>query len=88
MTMMMYGWDGWGWGGWVVMTVVMVLFWALVITAVVLAVRYLAGSPTAASRRRGAGPPRGEDLLADRFARGEIDDEEYRRRLTLLRDRG
>ena len=34
---------GWGWGGWILMTLVMVAFWGLVITAVVLAVRYLAG---------------------------------------------
>ena len=50
------------------------------------AVRYLADS-----RHPGGGPPtpgpaRAEDLLAERFARGEIDDDEYRQRLTLLRD--
>jgi putative membrane protein len=81
--MMWYGGD-WGWGGWVLMTVAMVLFWALLITAVVLLVRYLVNSrPTAATPSvdvRGA-----EDLLAERYARGEIDDEEYQHRLTLLR---
>jgi putative membrane protein len=78
------GW-GWGWGGWILMGVVMVVFWAVVITLVVLAVRYLA-----ADRGRPAPPAsaqsRAEDMLAERFARGEIDDEEYRRRLTLLRE--
>lgn len=85
---MMY--DGWGmgWGGWLLMTLVMIVFWAAVITAVVLVVRYVAG---AGSGRPGAGPgPSGpapaEDLLAERFARGEIDDDEYRQRLTLLRE--
>jgi putative membrane protein len=77
---MWYGGDGWGWGGWVLMTVGMVVFWALVITAVVLAVRYLA-SP----RGTGANPKTAEDVLAERYARGEIDDDEYQRRLTLLR---
>ena len=82
---MMY--DGWGmgWGGWLLMTLVMIVFWAAVITAVVLVVRYVAGS----GRPSGPGPSRparAEDLLAERFARGEIDDDEYRQRLTLLRE--
>lgn len=35
---------------------------------------------------RGAAPgARPEDVLADRFARGEIDDDEYRRRRDALR---
>jgi putative membrane protein len=29
---------------------------------------------------------RAEDRLADRFARGEIDEDEFRRRMTLLRE--
>jgi putative membrane protein len=80
------GW-GWGWGGWVLMTVVMVVFWAVVITLVVLAIRYLTSD-----RGRSAGPQPGpitsgpEDVLAERYARGEIDDDEYRRRLALLRE--
>ncbi len=44
---MMYdGWwgGGWGWGGWLLMSAVMVLFWVAVITAIVLAVRYLVSS--------------------------------------------
>jgi putative membrane protein len=36
--------------------------------------------PTAADR------PSAEQVLADRFARGEIDDQEYRERLAALRD--
>ena len=49
---MMYNWGGdgwmwhggWGWGGWILMTLVMVLLWAAVITAIVLAVRKVLGS--------------------------------------------
>ena len=33
---MMYG-DSWMWGGWILITLVMVVFWALVITALVVA---------------------------------------------------
>jgi putative membrane protein len=51
------------------------LVWALLITAFVLL------------WRRGCGPRRGSsarDILAERFARGEIEAEEYRDRLTEL----
>jgi putative membrane protein len=84
--MMMMWYDGdWGWAGWALMTVGMVLFWALVITAVVLVVRHVAGA------RGSAAPPppgstRAEDVLAERFAAGEIDEDEYRRRLASLRE--
>ena len=83
--MMWYGGDGWGWVGWILMTVGMVAFWALVITAVVLAVRYLAGSRGTAASPSSSGQMRAEDVLAERFARGEIDENEYRQRLELLR---
>jgi putative membrane protein len=81
---MMYGWDGWGWGGWIVMTVLMVVFWAVVITAIVLAIRY--ASAGGQRTQGGSSTKTAEDVLAERFARGEIDDEEYRRRMSLLRE--
>ncbi|WP_030843854.1 SHOCT domain-containing protein [Streptomyces sp. NRRL F-4474] len=70
-----------GWG-WFAMSVGMILFWALIVTAAVLLLRVLsrATGPTRASA--GTSP---EQLLAGRFARGEIDEEEYRRRLDALR---
>lgn len=37
-------------------------------------------------RRRHCGPS-GESVLADRFARGEIDEDEYRTRRQVLRDK-
>jgi putative membrane protein len=81
---MMYDGDGWMWGGWILMTLVMVVFWSLVITAIVLAIRYLTGggdpNQVSPSSARAA-----EDVLAERFARGEIDDDEYRQRMTTLR---
>ena len=81
--MMWYNGD-WGWGGWILMMVSMVLFWALLITAVVLVVRYLVSSPRGGPSPA-AGPLPADNLLAERYARGEIDDEEYQRRLTMLR---
>jgi putative membrane protein len=90
---MMWYDGGWGWGGWFFMAVFMVLFWALVIAGIVALVRYLTGShhghqsgPLSSSGEPGWGGRRAEDLVAERFARGEIDEDEYKRRLALLRE--
>ncbi|MFI0785393.1 SHOCT domain-containing protein [Streptomyces lydicus] len=87
---MWYG--GWGGGGWALMAVIMILFWGLLIAGIIALTHYLTG----AGRSRRSGPPssgesgwgagRAEDLLAERFARGEIDEDEYKRRLTVLRE--
>ena len=80
---MMMGYGGnWGWGGWLLMTIAMVLFWALIITAVVLIVRYLVSQRLTGTSAVSARTP--EEVLAERYARGEIDDNEYQRRLALL----
>ena len=69
---MMYGGDGWmwgngwGWGGWVLMTMVMVLFWAAVITAIVLAVRYLGGGGSHRNQASAGSARAAEDMLAER----------------------
>ena len=80
--MMRHGGE-WVWGGSVLLTVAMVVFWALLMTAVVLAVRYLVSLQGNGSAPA-AGPSKAESLLAERYARGEIDDEEYQRKLALL----
>jgi putative membrane protein len=69
--------DDWSWSGWVLMTTAMVAFWALVAWVVVVAIR--ASRPPA----QYASDP--ERTLAQRFAAGEIDQDEYRRRLDALR---
>ena len=83
-----YGWGGWGWGGWVMMILVMVLFWGAIVVGVVALVRY------GRERRQPPGPPPPQgvsqppsalDVLDERFARGEIDAEEYTKRRDLLR---
>jgi putative membrane protein len=69
-------------------TAVTVIFLALVIAGAVLAALYLTSPP----RRSGANPtvglPGGEDVLAQRYARGEIDDDEHQRRFETLRQDG
>lgn len=91
---MMYG-DGWGWGGWLVMALMMIVFWGLLIAGVIALVHYTRGTrqapgpgggPVYPPGEPGWGRGRAEEVLRERFARGEIDEEEYRRRLALLRE--
>ncbi|GAA3367959.1 hypothetical protein GCM10020367_64500 [Streptomyces sannanensis] len=87
---MMWYDGGWGWGGWFVMAVMMVVFWGLVIAGIVAVVHYVGDARrdgrAAPADERGWGQRRAEELLAERFARGEIDEDEYRRRRALLRE--
>ncbi|MGW6562185.1 SHOCT domain-containing protein [Streptomyces hydrogenans] len=74
------GMNGWGWFA---MSAGTILFWGLLITAVVLIFRTLDRAAERPARQdRPAGPER---ILGERLARGEIDEEEYRRRLSALR---
>jgi putative membrane protein len=63
----------------------LLLFWGLVIAAVVLLVRYVSGSHLLGTGRDAASAGQ---ILAERFARGEIDEEEYQRRVDVLRPGG
>jgi putative membrane protein len=78
----MMWWDGGpGWGGWLVMTLIMVIFWGAVIFAGIVAWRAVNRS----DRQRQRVDERSPELLLDeRFARGEIDAEEYTHRRELL----
>lgn len=71
--------NGWGYA-W--MSVAMVLFWGLLIAAFVLVVRMITRSDHPAST--GPSLRTAEHLLAERFARGEIDETEYVSRLETL----
>ena len=75
------GWHGWGPGGWIWLAA-MVLFWGGLLAASVYLIRR---RPAAATSGGGTGPA--EMTLAERYARGEIDAEEYRRRQAVLRER-
>ena len=84
---MMFWWgEGMSWWGYVLMSVSMVLFWGVVILGIVALVRYLGHSAQTAG---GTGRPdrSAEQVLAERFARGEIDEPEYQSRRAALRDR-
>ena len=90
---MMY-WYGSGMSGWgyALMTVSMILFWGAVIAGIVALVRYFgrSGQPPEASPSSQTPPASQtpEQLLAERFARGEISEDEYRQRLAVLRGEG
>ena len=75
-----HGIGGWGYG---LTAITMILFWGAVIAGIVALVRYLGRGGQPPGARPPAQAP--EQLLAERFARGEIDEDEYHRRLTALR---
>ncbi|MDD7969375.1 SHOCT domain-containing protein [Actinomycetospora lemnae] len=70
------GMNGWGYG---LMTISMVLFWALIIFGIVALIRYIGRAGQVSTDR-----PTPRRLLDERFARGEIDEEEYRRRVDVI----
>jgi putative membrane protein len=74
-------WNGYGMGGWgmAAMLVSSLFFWALIVGAAILLYRTLRDST------KSAGPPSAEQQLGERYARGEIDDQEYQHRSTVLR---
>ena len=73
-----YGGPMAGWGG-LFMTMTTVLFWVLIILGVIALFRYVnRGDRSTMSRSTP------EQVLAERFTRGEIDEQEYRQRLDTL----
>lgn len=77
-------WNG-NMGGWgyALMVISFVLFWGAVIAGIVLLARAL--GPASQGRNNGLHSRYAEDLLAERYARGEIDETEYIARLDVLR---
>lgn len=84
--LMIQGWCPWcgdhmGWGGWTMM-----FGWTLILVVAILAV-WAIGQGRWPGDRRGddRGEDRAEAVLREQYARGEIDEETYRRRLAELR---
>lgn len=83
----MMDWDG-DMDGWAYafMAIGSLLFLALIIVVAFVAVRYFGQGSRPAGRADERTPA--EQMLAERYARGEVDEEEYRRRLQALRGQG
>lgn len=71
----MHDWAGWGWGGMLLGPLFMLAVLALLVAVVVLLVRWLGGGSGPALSPRTA-----RDILDERYARGEIEREEYLKR--------
>jgi putative membrane protein len=67
--------DGWGWGGRLASTAMMLTFFGGLAAATIWVLR----------RSAEARPYDADRILAERFARGEIDEDDYQRRRQLLR---
>lgn len=68
----------WGGGYGMFGGLMMVVFWALIIGLIVLAVRKSSGQSDATSRKSPL------DILRERYAKGEINEDEYERRKAKL----
>lgn len=75
-------WDG-GWHGWFFAPIMMIFFLGLAVVVVVLLLRWLGGPGHggAPHSHPGRAPL---DILKERFAKGEIDKEEYEERRRIL----
>lgn len=85
------GWYGWGeglsWLGWLGMGLMMLTFWGLLAAVIVWVVRSTGPSRAAGHPQPRVAEPDPLQLLDERFARGEVSEEDYERRLLLLRAR-
>ncbi|MGX9670668.1 SHOCT domain-containing protein [Mycobacterium sp. HM-7] len=81
--MFWYGHDmgGWGYAG---MAIGMFLFWALVLGGMVALIRVAGGDQR--SGYSGPAEPDARQILATRYAQGDITETEYRERMAVLRE--
>jgi len=78
-------WGGGGWYGMIFGPLMMILVFAVVIGAVVLVVRWAGGPWQGTAPPHHAPPGRTSlDILKERFARGEIDKDEFEERRRVL----
>lgn len=78
---MMWGWGYGGWAGWLVGALMMIVFWGGIVWLAVYLFRGWGRSPDRAEEHRG---PDAREILAERFARGEISVEEFDERRRVL----
>lgn len=76
----------WGAAGWVAMSLMMLAFWGLFIGLVVWAVHSFRAGSDSVHPQDGGG--RADEIFAERYARGDIDEIEYQRRRGLIHTPG
>ncbi len=74
--MMPYGWNGGGWG----------ILWMILSMGVMVALIWVVFRAFTSGDDRRAPSGDAKDVLAERFAKGEIDADEYHERLRVLSD--
>jgi putative membrane protein len=77
-----WGYSGMGAGAWTIMVFAMLVFWALVAFGIVAFFRRSSSTPS--SDESSHDTP--EKLLRARFARGEIEEAEFRTRMAALKE--
>ena len=77
--------DGW-WFGMIMGPLVMIIFVAAVVVLVVVAIRWLSSATHRVHESPAPGGKTPLDILKERFARGEIDKEEFEERRRVLKD--
>jgi len=76
--------QGMGGGWWALMMIAMVIFWAMFVVGVVALLRHY--SPRRGEARSTSSTTSAIDIFRERFARGELTEEEYTRRRKLLEE--
>lgn len=79
--------DGWGFAGWWVMMIGVVFFWVLVAVLIVALVRWTNPGRDRRDTLPESSPTEALRILDERFARGDITEEEYRLRRQVLLER-
>jgi putative membrane protein len=80
---MMWNDGNWGVGSWLVMILMMLAFWGGLVVLVVWLVRNHRHDSAHATSRQG-GLAGADSVLAERFARGEIDEDEFTHQRSVL----
>lgn len=79
----MWYWSGAGWADWLIVTVALLALSVFVVAGVMYLVQWnRRPTPTETLNYRSA-----EDILAARFAAGELGEDEYRHQLSVLQER-
>jgi putative membrane protein len=92
----MMGWGNQGYGMWgmggVGGMIMMLFFWVIIIIGAILIIRYFTAGHGGISGGQGAGPIAGVrdplEILRERYAKGEIDTEEFEERKRVLEGEG